>query len=353
MLVRKSPILAMNIKYLAVLCVPILISCKSGTDTKKRKTDDKTPLVVETMVLSPSASNLNQTFTGTLLANEAVEIRAEVPGRIETIGFEEGAQVAKNQLLIKINDDELQAQLLKIDARVELATTEVNRKKELFALKGISQEELDISTNNLRTLVAEKELLKAQLNKTEIRAPFAGTIGLRSLSVGAFVTATALLTTLQQIDPIKIDFKVPEKTNRLLKKGQEFSFTTEGSSTTYQAKVYAKESYIDPETRTILVRALCRNIDQQLIPGSFARIKLQLNPNQQSIFIPAQAVIPVLNGEQAYIIKNGLATPCPVATGIRTDSTVEIQNGLNAGDTLILTGLLQLKPGQPITSRTK
>jgi membrane fusion protein (multidrug efflux system) len=343
----------MNLKYLAILCVPILFSCQSGAKTKKNKADDKQPLEVETLVISSGHSSYSQLFTGNILANEAVEIRSEVPGRIQAIGFEEGAQVAKNQLLIKINDDELKAQLLKIEARVELATTEVARKKELFALKGISQEEMDISSNNLRTLQAEEALIKAQINKTEIRAPFSGTIGLRSFSPGAFVTASALLTTLQQTNLLKIDFKVPEKTNRMLAQGQSFTFTTEGSPKTYTAKVYAKESHIDAETRTILVRAICQNSDRQLVPGSFARIKLALNPEQQTISIPAQAVIPVLKGEQAYIVKNGTAAACPVISGVRTDSTVEILQGLNMGDTLILTGLLQLKPGQPIRSRTK
>ncbi len=287
-------------------------------------------------------------FTGTILANEEAEIRTEAPGRIVLIGFEEGSHVEKGRLLLKINDAELQAQLLKNKVQLELATTEVSRKKELLSLRGISQEEFDISQNKFNTLEAEKQLILAQISKTEIRAPFSGTIGLRMVSEGAYITAATLITTLQQTDPVKIDFRIPEKYGAFAGKGKPISFTTEGSKDIYKAVVYATESRIDPETRTIQVRARCSNPGNRIIPGAFARIVLNMFPEQESILIPTSAVMPVLNGEQVYIVKGGLAQICRIETGVRSDSAVEVIKGLNTGDSLILTGLLQIKPEQKI-----
>ena len=338
----------MKSRFLLLLLLPILFSCGKNSKNNKSRNDKMPPAVVETMVVTTQKTDHNMSFTGTILANEEAEIRTEAPGRIVLIGFEEGSQVEKGRLLLKINDAELQAQLLKNKVQLELATTEVNRKKELLSLRGISQEEYDISQNKFNTLEAEKQLILAQISKTEIRAPFSGTIGLRMVSAGTYITAATLITTLQQTDPVKIDFRIPEKYGAFAGKGKPISFTTEGNKYIYKAVVYATESRIDPETRTIQVRARCSNPGNRIIPGAFARIVLNMFPGQESILIPTSAVMPVLNGEQVYIVKGGVAQICRIETGVRSDSAVEVIKGLNTGDSLILTGLLQIKPDQKI-----
>lgn len=334
--------------------VTLLIGgCKNEKKAERNSARQTRQLTVDASVVSLSSKDFAYSYTGTLLANEAVEIRPEISGKITHIYFKEGARVKKGELLVKMFDADLQAQLKKNKLQIELQAKEENRKKELFNLKGISKEEYEISENQLNTLKAEQDLLNAQISKTELIAPFTGIIGLRNVSEGSFVSNSNIITTLQQIDPIKIEFSIPEKYKNNIVNNQEVEFTVEGVPDTFRGKVYATESKIDLSTRSIRIRALCANPQGNLFPNSFATIKLNLFPNQQSIFIPARSIVPLIDGEQVFIVRNGKAAAVRITTGIRTETEVEVEKGLQPNDTLVISGLLQIKEGMGIKAKIR
>jgi membrane fusion protein (multidrug efflux system) len=285
------------------------------------------------------------------MANEEIDIRPEISAKVTGIFFKEGSNVNKGAILVKMFDKDLQAQLRSNKLQIELANKELDRKKELYQFKGISKEELDISENNFNTLKAAQDLIKAQISKTELRAPFSGTAGLRMVSDGAFVSNSTIITSLQQIDPVKIDFSVPEKFIPNLATGMEIDFTIDGREDHFTAKIYALESKIDASTRSIRIRALCPNPKKELYPGAFAKINLKLFPEKPCILIPARATVPLLDGEQVFVLKNGKAKAVLIKTGYKTGSDVEITEGLAENDTLVTTGLLQIKQGIPLKVR--
>lgn len=223
-----------------------------------------------------------------------------------------------------------------------------SRARQLFEIKGISQEEYDRTANILNLIRAQKEALQAQLAQTEIVAPFDGIIGLRYVSPGSYVSTDMLVATLNDIDPVKVEFSVPEKYARQIKKGNAITVKVGDSGTEYKGAVYAAESKIDLETRTIKARARIPNPKGELIPGSFARVELTLERLPKAIVVPSESIIPELNLEKVFICVNGKARSVPVKTGIRTETSVQIVQGLSPQDTLILTGLLQLADGKTV-----
>ena len=308
-------------------------------------------LTVDGVIISMSSKDLAYSYTGSLNANEQIDVRPEISAKVTKVLFKEGNKVNKGQLLVKMFDADLQAQLKKNKLQVELKNKEVDRKRELLKLNGISKEEFETSENGLLTLIAEQDLLLAQISKTELIAPFSGIAGLRNVSEGSFVTNSTIITSLQQLDPIKVEFSIPEKYKPYIVDNMEIKFTVEGSDRVYSAKIYALESKIDAGTRSIRIRALAPNTDRSLFPGAFVSIKLNLFPGKETIFITARAIIPILNGEQVFLVKNGKVAAAKVITGIRTETEVEILDGLAVNDTLIVSGLLQVKEGMPVRAR--
>lgn len=329
-----------------------LITCSQGVKKSGGTGEGRAAvLTVDGVVLKMTNLDIIYTYTGTLMANEEIDIRPEISAKVTGIFFKEGSNVTKGAILVKMFDKDLQAQLRSNKLQIELANKELDRKKELYQFKGISKEELDISENNFNTLKAAQDLIKAQISKTELRAPFSGTAGLRMVSDGAFVSNSTIITSLQQIDPVKIDFSVPEKFIPNLATGMEIDFTIDGREDHFTAKIYALESKIDASTRSIRIRALCPNPKKELYPGAFAKINLKLFPEKPCILIPARATVPLLDGEQVFVLKNGKAKAVLIKTGYKTGSDVEITEGLAENDTLVTTGLLQIKQGIPLKVR--
>lgn len=289
--------------------------------------------------------------TGSLLANEEVELRPEISGRVTSVQFEEGGRVSRGQLLVKINDSEFRAELKRRELEEKLAADEERRKKGLFDIHGISQEEYDRAVNALKMAQAEKEVTQSQLAETEIVAPFDGIIGLRYISEGSFVTNNMLVATMQDVDPMKVEFSIPEKYAGRIQKGTAIGVRVGASSDERVGEVYAVESKIDPGTRTIRARATIRNPNEDLIPGSFARVEITLERLPDAIVIPAEAVVPELAGEKVYIFRGGQALSAAVETGVRTEKSIQVISGLSEGDTLVITGLLQLSNGATVEIR--
>lgn len=322
-------------------------SCSKKQATQEGKGKNKGPLEVNVVIISKSSLEDNITVNGSLLANEQVELRAESQGKIVSLNLQEGTTVRKGELLAKLNDADLQATLKRQKAQEKQLSIEENRKKELLAIHGISQQEYEQAKTSLDAIRADMQMTLAQIEKTEIRAPFNGTVGLRSVSLGAFVNQTTTIANLIQTTPLKVEFNLPERYITALKKGDSIPFIVEGDNTDYAAKIYAVEPEVDQLSRTIKVRAYAANTKAHLIPGIFVKVKVPLKAGT-TMLAPAEAIVPQLGSQNVYLIKNGKAKLTQVTTGYRTGTQVEIVKGVSLGDTLVTTGLLMIKEDMPV-----
>ncbi len=302
------------------------------------------PLSVDGIVVTASSFSNNLEVTGSIEANESVVLRSEVSGLVTAINFKEGGNVSKGAVLVKINDNDIQAQLQDALTKENLSATNENRAKQLLAKGAISQEEYDIALANLKSLKAQAQIVRAQLARTTLKAPFSGKVGLRSISVGEYLTPSTVIANLMSINPVKVSFSVPEKYVGQIKLNSSINFITDASGKTYTGKVFAIEPGINQQTRTLQIKALAPNPNNELLPGSFAKIKLALSEQKDAILVPSEAVIPVLKGKMVYISKNGKAQQVQVEAGTRTAESVVITSGLSIGDTVLTTGAMALKP---------
>jgi membrane fusion protein (multidrug efflux system) len=337
-----------------ILMAGLTFSCGEKSKAKPAASGRRTGTVnVEVLVIKPDTM-LNIIYsTGTLLPNEKVELRNEVPGRITGIFFNEGTEVSQGTLLLKINDQDLQAQLAKNSVQEKLASDEEARKHQLLDIKAISQEEYDVVANALKSVQADKLILEAQLAKTRIFAPLSGKIGLRNVSPGSYIPSNTLIATLQQVDPIKIEFSVPEKYTSLIRNGMSISFGMDYTPESFSGKVYAIESGIDEATRTVKVRATCSNPKRLLVPGTFARISVVLELLPEAIKVPSEALVGDIAGNKVFVVRDGKATSVPIFAGIRTNKDVQITQGLQPGDSLITSGLLQISDGTAVSVKSR
>jgi membrane fusion protein (multidrug efflux system) len=309
----------------------------------KDKDEKEKPVTVTGIVVHPETFDNNLSLSGSIEANEQIEIRSEVSGIVEGIYFQEGSNVTKGQLLFKVNDIELRAQLAQANTKEGLAAENERRAKLLLQKEAISQEEYDIARADHKSTQAQSQLIKAQIAKTSVRAPFSGKIGLRSISPGIYITPTVLVAKLVNSSKLKITFSIPEKYASQVKTNTPLSFTVEGSDEKFTAKVYAIEPEVAVATRTLQVRAITENSQGKLLPGTFANVSLPLSIIKDAIVVPTEAIIPVQNGKKVYISKNGLAKELMVETATRTDASILVLSGLKAGDTLLTSGVMSLK----------
>ena len=305
-------------------------------------------LPVDAFVVKPTQFDRILVVTGTIIANETIEIKSEVSGKITGIYFKEGQAVKKGDLLIKIEDHELQAQLEKAKYNKKLNEDNEFRQRKLLEKEAISQEEYDNALNRLNTSNADIMLLQAQLDKTTIKAPFSGFIGFRYVSEGAYISPSVVMATLYNLDPAKIEFSIPAKHTSKVASGSRIYFTSENDTTQLAGLVYAVEPQIDANTRTLKIRATTPNPNGKLLPGQFVTIRLVLEHLSKAIMIPTEAVVPEMDGSKVYLNDNGIAKESKIVIGERTERTIEILSGLNFGDTVLTSGILQLKPGLKI-----
>ncbi len=305
-------------------------------------------LQVEALIVQPQVLNNRIFTTGTLLANEEVELRPEIGGRVTGVFFEEGTRIKKGELMLKINDSELKAGLKRKQIEEKLAADEEQRRERLLKINGISKEEYERSLNALEVIKAEREIIESQLAKSAIHAPFDGIVGLRQVSEGSFVNSNSLVATMQQIDPMKVEFSVPEKYAGKIKDGLKVKIYVGELASEFGGTIYAVESKIELSTRTIKARARIANPRQALIPGSFAKVEINLETISDAIVIPSGAIIPELGGEKVFVYVGGKAKSVPIKTGIRTEIGTQVIDGVKSQDTLILTGLLQLSNGSDV-----
>ena len=299
-----------------------------------------------TSVYVIQTAELNQeiTSTGTLYANEEVVLCPEVAGKITAINFQEGERVSKGQLLVKLNAADLTAQLNKLQVQRKFQSEKAERLKNLLKIQGASQEEFDQAQSIVNATDADISYVQSNIEKTEIRAPFSGVIGLRYVSVGSFVNGVSRIATLQQNDLLKLDFSIPERYISQFTLPLNVQFSLQGSESINDAQVYAIEPMVDVNTRTFKMRARVNNASFKILPGQFAQIKLSLNSHENSILIPTQCIIPTLKGKKVFVCKGGKAQEVQVETGFRNDEQIEILSGLQVGDSVLTSGLLSIKP---------
>ena len=283
-----------------------------------------------------------------LLPDEEVDLSFETSGKIISIHFREGTMVRKGELLAKINDAPLQAQLSRYEAQVKLAEARVYRQSTLLEKDAVSQEAFEQATTELATLNADMDLVKANIALTELRAPFDGIIGLRNVSEGAYASPSTVVARLTKISPLKLEFPVPERYASELKPGTPLTFSVDGFLQSFDASVYATETGVDVDTRSFMARAIYANSRGELRPGYFAKVELRRVEIPDAIAIRSEALIKEMGIDKVYLYKDGKAQPQTVEIGIRTADRVQIIEGLYPGDTLLTSGTLQLRTGLPV-----
>jgi len=329
-----------------VMAIPqISATLTSSADSGGSSPQNTQATGVNAMVVRPGPVTNQLQTTGTLRADESVALTSEASGKVTNIRFQEGERVQKGDLLLQINDDELQAERQRLEFRLDLARDRAERQKRLLAQGGVSQEEYDATVNQVNVLESELKLVEAQIDKTQVRAPFTGRIGLRQVSEGSYLSPQTTIATLQRVRPIKIDLSVPEKYGSQIQEGQKIRFTVRSSDQTYDGTIYAIEPQINAETRTLPMRARAPNPNGTLRPGAFADVTVVFGILDDALSVPAFAVTPSLGTQRVFVVEDGTAQPRNVTLGIRTDSTVQITDGLAPGDTVITSGIQGLRAG--------
>lgn len=331
---------------------------KANKDSQKELQKPK-PVTMNSRTLEVSAEiirthvmNDQTVTTGNIIPAEEVDLSFETSGKVVAIYFAEGAKVQKGELLAKINDKPLQAQLKKLETQVPLAKDRVYRQKKLLEKNAVSQEAYESVMTEYDKLMADIELVKSNIAQTELYAPFDGVIGLRQLSEGAYATPSTKVAKLSHVDALKIDFSIPEAYANEVKEGTNIVFRLSdnmGITREYDAQVYAVESTIDTDTRTLSVRALFDNQKQGLIPGRYTSVTIKRREIADAISVPSQAIVPEMGRNIVYVYRNGKAQPVEINTGIRTEARVQAIEGLHVGDTLITSGVMQLRTGSPVS----
>jgi membrane fusion protein (multidrug efflux system) len=338
-------------RVLALGLVSILTvsSCGSKKNTEEKKSAGGKPPApppsrVDAYIVKTSALTDNLELPGSLMSNESTPINPEISGRLTYLNAAEGRNIGRGTLIAKIYDGDLRAQLNKLQVQVKVQQQTAKRYEELLKIQGISQQEYDLARLEISKLQADMAIVRSNIMRTEIRAPFSGTLGLKNISPGAYVTPQTVLTTIRQNSVLKVDYTVPEKYSNKVKVGNLVSFTAEGSDKQFNARVIATESGVSEDNRSLKVRAQVLNNDGKLLPGQFVAVKTNFDPDPNAIMIPSQAVIPQARGKKVAVYRNGIAAFEDVVTGARDSALVQITNGLKVGDTIIITGLMSLKP---------
>ncbi len=328
---------------------PLFMARDGGTmQPGRRAMGSNQPLFASGYIIVPTKMNEMIYSTGSLLPDEEVDLSFETSGKVVAIHFKEGTRVKEGVLLAKINDKPLQAQLLKLQAQRKLSSEREFRQRQLLDRDAISRESYDQVATELQALEADIMLIEARIDETELRAPFDGIIGLRMISEGAYATTQTKIVRLVKISPLKVEFSIPERYAGEVVPGFPITFRIDGKPKAFDAQVYAIDPKVDINTRTIVVRALYANNNEELKPGRFASVRAMLSQIDRAVSIPTEALIPEMEGEKVFILNSGTAKAVRVTTGLRTESNIQITSGLNFGDTLLTSATLQLRDDLPV-----
>jgi membrane fusion protein, multidrug efflux system len=343
--------------FLLFFAAAALVACKDKKEKSAGPTagpggkggDKNPPTVVDVLLAGGTSLDYAVEVNGTVIPYETVNISAEVSGRLTYLQVPDGASVAAGAVLARINDADLQATLNRSKVQLQLAQQTEQRLQKLIKVNGINQADYDAALNQVNILKADMAVTQAQIDKTVVKAPFAGVLGLRQVSPGAYVTPNLILTTLQQVQQVKIDFNVPELYTGLIRKGNVVAVFTTDSKFPRKATILATDPQINPTTRNLKVRAVLQGA--ALSPGTFVKIQLEANKGKQAIVVPTNAIIPEASAKKIIVVKNGMGSFVEVETGQRNKNVVEVTKGLSPGDSVVVSGVLFVRPKQPLKVR--
>ncbi|GIL22783.1 MAG: MexH family multidrug efflux RND transporter periplasmic adaptor subunit [Bacteroidota bacterium] len=336
-------------RFAILLIVLAAASCKSKkAPVQANSPRNAGPMVVDGFLVTPQHISDKMEVPGSLLPAEETQIRTEVSGRVVRLNVQEGTTVKQGELLVKLFDQDLQATLKKLQVQLEIANKNEERLRDLLAINGISQQEYDLSKLNVENLKADIESTRIAISKTEIRAPYEGKLGLRNVSLGSYLSPSDIVTTIRQVDRLKLEFAVPEKYAKEVRAGSKVTFRVDGGNQDHIASVMATESGVDQTTRTLRIRAIVTSNHAELVPGVFAKVSLQLGSSSDAMLIPSQAVLPQIRNKQVILLRKDSALFSIVETGIRDSVYVQVLSGIKPGDTVITTGLMAIRPNAKI-----
>lgn len=341
---------------LALVCSLSILAISCDSKRKKdaaaqQKTGPRPPAKVDGYIVHTETVSDAIDVPGTIVAGESTDIHPEVAGRIISLNVREGAFVSKGAVLAKLYDADLQAQRRKLEVQLKMAQQTEDRYNQLQKIGGISKQDYDVTSLQVSNIRADLAIINTEIEKTVIRAPFSGKLGLKATSIGAYITPQSIITSIQKTSGLRVDFNVPEKYTGVVKNGKYVNFTVDGSTRNYTAVVMATESGIAEATRSLTIRAQVKGEEAGLVPGGFAKVHVAFDPDPNALMIPTQAIIPQARGKKVYVYRDGKVDFVDVETGIRDSSNVQITSGLTKGDTIIVTGLLSLKPDSKVTIR--
>ena len=312
--------------------------------------DAKEAVAVEAAKVVATPLSEQVTAIGTLLSDEAVTVSSEIPGRLKEIHFQEGQPVVKGAPLFTLDDSVYRAHLADAEAKLKLAEQTHQRASQLFKNKYATAQAVDEATSSLAVNTATVELARVQLDKARIVAPFSGIVGLRHVSAGEYITSGQALVNLEAIDPVKADFRVPERFLPAIRVGQTIRIKVDAyPEDIFEGKVYAIDPRLDVAGRSLLVRALVPNKDQRLRPGLFARVTVLLQLKEDALSVPEQAIVPQGDAQYVFKIVNGKVMLTKVVTGTRREGRVEIVDGLSVGDEVVTAGQLKIRDGSAVS----
>ncbi len=309
------------------------------------------PIAVSVVALAPEPLEMQVPATGTLIGRESVVLVSELSRRLLRVHAEEGMRVRKGDVLFELDAADLRAGLGKLAVQTRLAQAMLDRTEKLSGEGLSNQQELDLARARLDELVSEKQVLQVTLDKTLLRAPFSGTMGLRRVSEGAWVSPSTPLATLQDTSALKLDFTLPERYAGSVKQGEAFRFRVEGQPESYTGKIAAIEPAVDASTRSLLVRGLVDG-GSALLPGTAASVELPLRV-ERALLVPSIAIVPGIEGRRVYVAEQGRAKAVPVEVGYRTSDRAQLLSGVKEGDQVIVTNLLRLRDGLPVAVSTE
>jgi membrane fusion protein (multidrug efflux system) len=335
-------------RFFVLILIVSFTSCKDKKSTPQAGNRNTGPLTVDGFLVEERSISDLVDVPGSLRPAEETQLRTEVSGRVVGLKISEGSNVKKGDLLVKLFDEDLQAQLRKLQVQLQIATKTEERQRELLSINGISQQDYDLSSLQVENLKADIQSTRIAISKTEIRAPYNGRVGLRNISLGSYLSPNEVVTTLRQVDYLKLEFSVPEKYAKEIRQGALVKFKVDSGDETHTAKVIATESGVDQATRTLRVRARVDKKDAELVPGIFAKVQLQLGKTESGLMIPTQAVIPQARTKEVIVARGDSVEFVEVETGLRDSVFIQITSGLKQGDTVVTTGLMAIRPNSKV-----
>lgn len=336
--------------FLAIIFIVAFFShCKSKAKTAGPPKQNP-PTIVDVMIAATQPISDVIEVNGTVIAAEFVELRPEVSGRLTYLNLAEGKFISRGTVIARVNDADLKAQISRSRVQMELAQKTVDRYQQLLDVNGLNQADFDIALNQVNTLKADMVYTQALVDKTVIRAPFNGVVGLRQVSPGAFVTPATIIATLQQTSQVKIDFTLPEMYGNSIKNGSIIEVEVDAvNKVKSKAVIVATEPGANTDTRNLKVRALLPG--GKANPGAFVKVYIQAGKGRFSIKVPTNCIIPDDINNQVILVKNGRANFVNIKTGIREANTVEVTQGINVGDSVVVTGVLFARPKSAVKVR--